>query len=511
MENLQEKVHLACCIHYSHIQDNRMRLFHPMLVSFVSLSRSSFFSKLKYTHITRHYNKWSQTPPSKTFATASLPISNHWMPPTSPSNVDLHEYLDAIEQKIKSGKPTFKVRLRNQNQKPIIRTLLGFQSKDEFDKLLRTQQKRAEYEKMKDFCLKSLQPSILSLSDDDRIKAPQFEEALELALGCKALKAKGAQAFHRLASGRVYKGKLIDLVIDLVPELEQQCKDAMMPLQEHEVLIQLIHHVGEERDFDGKDERMNAAMKCVALFQNKDSDGSDGAAAANHFISKANGLECEQICADWLTNQTNFMQQSKRVILSNVMINNNTTKSRQKYLNSNKNWNTNINNSRSIMWTSSQRDRVCSEFDAVVIRHGEDISLQPFISEIWEAKYCMSPSSIHDALTKKVPAIKTILQDLELSVSYDGFQQKLGKQPTCIVLGLFGMELLPPENALGQLRSTAISYSLTTDLDVALKAVDNGFVELGIDTVLHDLKNLRQKYVESSQYFDIVVKIASAQ
>ena len=100
------------------------------------------------------------------------------------------------------------------------------------------------------------------------------------------------------------------------------------------------------------------------------------------------------------------------------------------------------------MWTSSQRDRVCSEFDAVVLHDSE----QPSITEIWEAKYSMSPSSIHDALTKKIPAIKTLLQDPELSVSFDGCQQMLGKQSNCIVLGLFGMELLPPENALGQLQ-----------------------------------------------------------
>ena len=494
-----------------------MRVFHPMLVSLLSsetakyLKHSSFFSKLKYTRLARPH-KCSHTPPSKTFITASLPISNHCMMPSSPSDINLHDYIDAIEQKIKSGKPTFKVRLRNQNQKPIIRTLLGIQSKDEFDKLLRTQQKRAEYEKMKEFCLKSLQPTLQSLSDSDRMKAPQFDEALEAALGSSRLKAKGAQAFHRLASGRVYKGKLIDLVMDLVPELEQQCKDAMMPLTESEVLKHLIRHVAEEGEFECKDDRMNAAMKCVAFFKkNKVGDGSDGLSTTNHFIAKANGLECEQFCANWLTNQTNSVQQNKRVVLSNVMINNNTTKSRQKYLNTNKNWNTNINNSRSIMWTSSQRDGVCSEFDAVVIHHGEDISVQPSISEIWEAKYSMSPSSIHDALTKKVPAIKTILQDVDLSVSYDGCQQKLGKQSKGIVLGLFGMELLPPENALGQLRSTAISYSLTSDLDVALKAVDNGFVELGIDTILCDLKKLRQKIVESSQDFDIVVKVASSQ
>ena len=490
-----------------------------MLVSLLAsetathLKLSSFFTRLKFAPLS------CSTPPSrcshtatrsfsKTFLTAALPMtstSHDDMIPSTPISVDLHAYIDAIEQMIQNGKPTFRARLRYQNQKPIIRTLLNVQSKDEFDKSLRTQQKKAEYEKMKEFCLNLLQPRIHSLPDEDRIKAPQFDEGLELALGSSLLKTKGAQAFHRIASGRVYKGKLIDLVMELVPELEQQCRYAMMPLTEEEVLMHLIRNVADQKEFECKDNRINAAFKCVGIFQSNGSDGSD-AAFTNNIISKANGLECEQICVDWLTNQqTNqSVSDSKRIVLSNVMINNNTTKSRQKYLNTNKIWN-NGSNTRSIMWTSSQRDRVCSEFDAVVLHDSE----QPSITEIWEAKYSMSPSSIHDALTKKVPAIKTLLQDPELSVSFDGCQQMLGKQSNCIVLGLFGMELLPPENALGQLRSTAISHALTSDLDVTLKAIDNGFVELGTDTILDYMKKLRQKYVESCRDFDIVVKVAS--
>jgi len=364
---------------------------------------------------------------------------------------------------------------------------------------------------MKEFCLEILQPRINALSPEDRLKAPNFDDALQDAL--QMPKDKGMQTFHRLASGRVYKGKLIDLVSDLLPELVVLCIKATTPLTDDEILLHAIDHVddapADERNFEHKHERLEAAKKCVAFFQSQDNGGINS--NINHGVSKANGLECEHLCVEWLENQKR--DDDDQIVLSNVLINNKKTKLRSKYLIR--------GNVRSIIWTSSARDGVCSEFDAVVLQapvpglNGDDetidleVELPTSISEIWEAKYSMGPSSLHDVLSKKLPAIRTLLEDGDLSIYYKGSHRRLVESGGPMTLGLFGMELLPPENALGQLRSTAISYALSTNVDAALHAVENGFIELGVECILDDLRRLRQKYIDSNNVFNIVVKVAA--
>ena len=211
---------------------------------------------------------------------------------------------------------------------------------------------------------------------------------------------------------------------------------------------------------------------------------------------------------------------------------------------------------RNIMWTHTNAVRtggMTSEFDAVVLHshshshshfdsnvnddkkeendNDNDTSSSSFsstIAEIWEAKHSISPSSLHDVLTKKVPAIQTLLMDDNLSMSSyhpnenDSFHchdhhlvpKKSNAQndpdktthPHKIILGIFGNELLTPSHAIGQLKSTAVSYALTNDINVVMNAIKTGRVELDVNVLLHDLKQLRQTYSDACQEFHIVVK-----
>ena len=415
------------------------------------------------------------------------------------NTINLHDYIDAIEKEVMEGGETFQVQLRYQNKKPLIRTLLGIKSKEEFDRLLRSRKSLEEYEKMRVFSQQILRPRIQKLPPEKRSKASHFDEGLQKAL--KSSFTRGIQAFHRIASGRDYKGRVIDMVLDLVPELEQQCIQAMSPLTDDEMLMHTIDYVSNNQSFDCPSEQVEAAKKCLEMIQNV-----DGSVYSNNYgASKANGIECEQALLCWLQNE----KPDDSFILSNCMINNCTTKSRVKYT---KKGPRRVDN---IIWTSSARDRVCSEFDAVILSSDSDVDSKQdeepptMISEIWEAKYSLSPSSLHDILTKKVSAIRTLTQDDKLSISYNGCHQTLGKQNS-VALGLFGVELLPPANAFGQLQSTAISYALSSDVDVALQAVNKGYVELSNDIILWNLNDLRQKYVDSYKEFDIVVKIADS-
>ena len=432
------------------------------------------------------------------------------------STVDVHKYIDAIEEQLlREGEKTFTARLRYQNKKPIIRALVDIQTKEEFDKLLRMRQKQAEYNKMKDFCIKNLQPRIHNLPSDQKEKVPDFDAALEVALG-KPID-KGIQTFNRLASGRVYKGRLIDLVKDLVPDETQNCLSSMTPLSEDEALIQTIDVIADDnKSFDRKNERIKAAKNCINFFQSYSNGYVNN--NADPASSKVNGLECEQACLDWLNVRRNGKgDEVNCTVLANVMINNFGTKSRQKYFNNQFNPN---GAQRNIMWTDTVRNGITSEFDAVILQmrspsssnnvtRNEEVAVT--MLEIWEAKYSMSPSSLHDVLTKKVPAIRALREDKHLSISFDGNCHSLySKSRNDFVLGVFGSELLPPEHAIGQLKSTAVSYALSTNIDIAMdNAIKSGVVELSVDVLLHDVNHLRHSYIEASKHFDIIIRTAN--
>lgn len=412
--------------------------------------------------------------------------------------ININDYIDAIEKEVTDGKPTFKAKLRYQNQKPVIRTLIDIQGKGEFERLLRYHRKKAEYDKMRHFCQNLLLPQIRSLPAERRSMVPNFDHELSIALSMPT--DRGRQTFHRLASGKEYKGILLDLVTDLAPEQKQLCIEAMEPLTDGEALLCTIDSVAQnDKCFDRKYERIEAARKCVDLFKNCDLDDDS---KTNLVSPKVSGAQCEKACMNFLQNKTG----KEYRILANVMINNVATKSRQKYMNHNNRV------ARNIVWTQCARDRITSELDAIVLGpsrfSGEQEKLR-YIDEVWEAKATISPSSINDVLTKKGYAVKALLNDEELSITYDGNNEQLGENERGVVLGLFGDEVLSPSNAFGQLKSTAVAQALSSDVDIALNAIKCGDVELGIEGVLHDLQQLRVKYDEICKDFDVSVRVAS--
>lgn len=565
---------------------------------------------------------------ASTTATRYPPYMKQINPTDKVLEVDIHAYLTAIENELELVEAdSLKVKIRPQNSRPMIRTLLGIDSKDEFYNLCRSTRDRLEFRKMLEFVL-LFKDEVMARYDMDYIneKLPSFQTVLcqddnrsgeeedeeegqdenLLSYFKKSAQKSSVQHFSRLATGITFKGKFRVMVKDLTPHLVEQCNEAMEPLTDAQVLLEVIDCIsvvhnnnadGEEYDKESavattssskhiSKERIKAAQKLVMDLHDfsvdHDEDESDKekdnvtttitTTTNNNYTNKMNGLECEQACITFLekNHHTTYHDRKDDVnyndattiqyILQNVLVNHKSTQSRSKYSdshmrNSQGGWKK-MNNDDSmnengeyeniptkattgIIWTSQgSRNNVCSEFDALVIQREQteepnlpSDSSTCRVSEFWEAKYLVSPSSLHDAITKKLSAMQSMVEDDDVTISFNGNHYTLQQQQQFDVdkrgannsshgqneeeekltkFGLFGMELLSPTNAVGQLRSTAVSFALSSFVDVALHAAETGYVVIKIDHLQSQLYGLRKKLKKESQDFEIVIKIANS-
>lgn len=514
-------------------------------------------------------------------------IKSHF-PTDKVVEVDIHSYLNAIEKELESiPNDVLKVKIRPQNSRPMIRTLLGISSKDEFYNLCRMTRNQIAYHKMLEFVL-LFQEEVIQSYDLDYIQEqlPHFQSCME-KISKEPLSTsdvnnstkRGAQHFSRIPSGRTYKGRFETMVKGLTPHLIDKCNEAMTDPSDAEVLLDVIDRItAANKDIDASgdtasdtvlsEERIQAARECViglhrfgndSQDDNEDDDENDGDInnddenddgnnmfrakdkISNDNSSKANGLECEQACISYLEQKSYFTSpdddehETIDFILQNVVVNNKLTQSRSKYSMGNmknskggwkriqnddmddgkhnnddqsKNKTSSSKLAKGIIWTSDGgRSNKCSEFDAMVLHQSKSNS-NCQVSEFWEAKYLVSPSSIHDALTKKLSAIRSVVEDDDVTVSYNGSHYTLTERKGRLTrFGLFGMELLSPSNSIGQLRSTAASYALTNYVNAALQAANTGYVDVKVDYLQQNISGLK-KALQSSEDFEIIMKIA---
>lgn len=607
--------------HYLHSnQTNLVRPFSALSTACICTTTGatgSFSSKTNKHHTSNHYSTPSSASSSSLAMMSSSPVPNHQdlddnniiSSPLSPSYIKPHtpsdkvievkilSYLSSIEHELQSiQNQTFQVKIRPQNCRPMIRTLLGIPSKDEFYQLCRITRNQLEYKKMLDFVI-LFKEEVLKKYDLEYVqqKLPYFQSSFfnnddnyNIASAEESKKSssseywnyiqsskRGVQYFSRLASGREYKGKFIDMVEDLTPHLVHECNEAMIPLTDAQVLLEVIEKIDAASTATSSTsssssssssmiskERIQAAKGCVVDLLDFSSNGHNHSDATddetnnnngNGNLPKLNGLECEQACISYLEGERQYYHDyndctndensniNRQFILQNVVINHKSTQNRSKYSdgnmrNSQGGWkkhiidddtttdhngdgdeNANNNESQSkptitstgIIWTSNQggRENICSEFDALKVHQLSDTYCT--ISEFWEAKYLVSPSSLHDAITKKLSSIRSVVEDEDGMISYNGSHYTLkarSEDQGAITFGLFGMELLSSQNAIGQLRSTAASFALTNFVDVALQAAETGYVEVKVDHLLEQLIRLK-KVFEQTKDFEIILKI----
>jgi len=175
-------------------------------------------------------------------------------------------------------------------------------------------------------------------------------------------------------------------------------------------------------------------------------------------------------------------------------------------------------NGSGIIWTNysesneTSRHGICSEFDNVVIieknyksgnRGNLENSNEISLESIWEAKRTISPSTLHDVLTKKLGAVEALMDDRSTELAYMDGNDNMASlllfpsvEVATITFGVYGTELLPPENAADSIRSVATSNIISSDLNEVVKALERDgeviMIEVDIERTLNIVGGLRK-------------------
>mmetsp|Transcript_31743 Transcript_31743/g.95010 ORF Transcript_31743/g.95010 Transcript_31743/m.95010 type:complete len:464 (-) Transcript_31743:114-1505(-) len=408
------------------------------------------------------------------------------------TEVRVEEYIASIEDELRRCGPITKRSISRPNRKPMIRTLLGYKTKIDFDEAIRKTRRCEEHRRLSSFWGGTLAPI---LSKDRSEKALTSCSLIDEALHVRP--DAGKKAFRRLGSGRDYKGNVLAMLQDIAPETLPHYFDASQPIDERQAMQLLIE--SHRSNVDAA--RIDAARKCLDEFLPQKNNESQ------YVASQQNGRDSEKACIDFL----NENRQPGSIILENVLVNHKSCRVRQKYRKGT------LDESSGIIWTGIGRDRFCSEFDAVVITaedaangNKQENQTRTTVTEIWEAKYSVSPSTLYDAVAKKLPAARAVIKDDEAILSYNGGSVSMGRsygedEPKT-VFGIYGRGLLPAPNAVSQLRAMAVANILHNDDDALLEAAESGFVMVDTTRCIEDLNVLREQLKKISD-FELTVRI----
>lgn len=424
---------------------------------------------------------------------------------SSASEVDIVSYLLDVEAAVRSQGPIMTKKLSEPNQKPMIRTLLGIDEKTTFDSVVRAAKKETEYVRLESFVKNQLSPAI---AKDNRLdKVPDMPDIIADAL--EQPPSSGAGAFRKLGTGRIYRGNTREMVSDIAPEILPSYLEASKELTDMEAMTTVIESC---RTTVSKD-RIDAAMRCLEDFPMRDDydntttedDEEDDAK-----WPKFNGKECERSCIEYLE----ALLAEDEIIIPNVYVNHKSAMSRPKYQKGNSFRNNGVDTSAGIIWTSFERANSCSEFDALIYAENEGGDVAQ-IKEIWEAKFSISPSTLWDAVTKKASAVREIMDDDGACLSHESRQMRIstrsgdgdGDEEEKLIFGIFGKDLLSPQNAIGQMVSMATANALSKDVDTVLTALDRGYVEVKQEKALDDLDVLRKQLRQTEKDFHIRLSI----
>ncbi|KAL7483293.1 hypothetical protein ACHAW6_008944 [Cyclotella cf. meneghiniana] len=441
-----------------------------------------------------------------------------------------------------------------------------------FDQRIRDERVSIEFERMSCFVLDFLRPALLKLDGDlrdnfipklhDRINA--VEVMVEEVRSGKKIESKSLSVFHRLASGRYYQGKLENLVIDLFPELFETYNKASRRITEREVLERLIDLDLVNNTYLSKNDefqrRIRAARNCLDMFypasRGYPTEGIDEyfctdrcAEDSDAECPMASGRRAEESCIRYILErkQDSVSIDRKCTILRNV------------YVNTRRNYNANNTgiptpkykppkihkNGSAIIWTDeggADRYRVCSEFDVLILTssdmhhslgtfsndHKQSISEgNTFVEAIWEAKRTISPSTLYDVLTKKLGAVELLLDDESAKLVYEDGEaggtlpispSKRQHDIPSFTFGIYGIELLRPENAADSIRSVAGANVVSSDLNEVICAIErcnesrNELLLVEVETkralsIVDKLKKLIKEKIDNKRHIQIVVCI----
>jgi len=359
--------------------------------------------------------------------------------------------------------------LKENHRKLMLRTLLQ-SSPDisEWNSKVGESERVIEFERTTRFLNEVFLPS---LSPDERRQlaksAPDFQTHVGKFSGAdEYFGAKGFQGqrrfLSRMAGGSTYRGNFRSLVEDTAPHLLPELERALEKPTEREIYEFLLNssHIADTRIRD-------AAQRCINLPPlpwNAEGD------------AEIDSKRCEIECIRYLKQRKlRDKTHNNDIIIKNVLV-----KPFSKFI---KNTSSDV-----ILTQIDHLDRICSEFDALV--------LQPkvgsfSVQRVWECKYTIGPSALWNVVAKKYASMNTVLSPLSSTqlLRPDGTRLPIAAQKP-LPLGIYGMQIMSPEGAARQFLSVERSYNLATHADAVLNALQTQRVLVDVNCVLKKLDNL---------------------
>lgn len=360
-----------------------------------------------------------------------------------PMTVSVEEYLHDVMAAID---PSHCITVSEQHRKRMIRCLLGYTNKADFNLRLQNINTKLQWEKTALFVSQEL-TALDSLELQGT--APQFQEGIRLqqagdpqfsfqqlnaANQCYSLAP--TRFFSYLARGKHYQGRFERLLEDVAPNLLATYQDIVEERSEIELMRMIVLDENVMDDIDGTtsnskkppprdsfqplgDTRRPEIIWKEQLLQllahDFGSKGTQPLEDGGQFIGRKNEMDLASYLKQRRTRDVSNRESnaSNTLVISNVLVKpinkhlrvckqNNQKNPKQKQL-------------PYVILSNTNLDGMTSEFDSLVLeRVGDKIR----IAEMWEAKATLTPDTISDALFKKVPALQTVLQDPEAQIYF---------------------------------------------------------------------------------------------
>lgn len=430
---------------------------------------------------------------------------------------NLEDYLERIEIALLERGETLIMKVTEEHCKTMIKTLLGI-SRVLLDQRLKEAKCKLQHMRILSFLSQEFQPFLLVENQN----AISREKIVPILMGLdKALESSPMTRADLITApmvhGAVYKGDFVALLQDIAPDLVDSYRKAKDGFTEQDVMMFMVN----EMDRQLVVERREAVEQCIHCQLPPPTTSPLSSSA-----SKLNGLECERSCLQFLckTYQCKEAASNNRfVVLQNVLVK--TAKSSQRrtrnkapllFVSSTESCSDdnddNVVVRTGIIETPMLRtDGACEEFDALVIERCNNKNNEScIVREVWEAKATISPSTLENAICKKLEAIRSLIQGsggIQATLCLDNGDE-LSIQPAVepFLFGLYGTTLQSVDNAVNQARVIACNRALATNADTVVQALQSGRAEISCKPAVDHLASLRMKLAENKWIAVIVEK-----
>lgn len=405
--------------------------------------------------------------------------------------ISLASYLQSVMDAVD---PSYRMWVTEQHRKKMIRCLMGYNSKSEFDLKLANVHLSEQWEKTHRF----VEQDLASLQVDE-IKAPQYKEGIQqkgedpkfafhtVTQQSQTQRATPARFFSFLARGRTYQGRLLKLLEDVAPHLIPTYQDIVQEPNDIDLMRKLVLEESKNRKPTGEDDAdVPPVLRWKGeLLQLLEKDFDIKAVPPPDNGGKQMGLQGEVDLTSYL--QQEHSLDSCTLVLSNVFV-----KPPNKHFRNNNQFNNHKPKVPHVILSDIKLAGMTSEFDAMAVQMNPTSNSIELL-ELWEAKASLHPISIYDVLFKKVGALERILADPDARIHFCAekdtpqVREVLGgdegepllfpfSSTSALQIGIFGMDLLGPRSAARRTQFVLCEQRIGESPEAVLEALETGLV-----------------------------------